>query len=305
MTVTVVSRRSLETDAFLARLEEVNIQYEGRAARPADANQLRREHDPEYVARVLDGWCEEWTGRRPDFGLAAAEQAGCSLEAAKLLWREKRRRIFCPDGGRVHAGYLTSDRLCVFNDVALGAGFLARREVRTAIVSLDGLYSPGLEASVAVQPLVMSVSIHDDQPDADHDAPQLGIHNLCMAEDSGDDQLLMAVDHAIELCSRFMPDALLLVVGAAGHEDDEHTTLRYTLGGYYEATIRFARFADEICAGRMIGFGGQSSPANLWPSSIWAAATHAMGVPYMTQGPKQIASLDEPTPEYSGLRLVE
>lgn len=255
---------------------DIAIELDNRCARRATVSELTHVHDLIYVLAAINGWSEEWVGRRVDMGAASLKIAGAALQAAAMIWRGTAHRVFIPAGGRVHANLATSDRLCVFNDVALAAKWLSRRRISTCIVDLDGLYAPQLEELLSSDPNVSVISVHDDTPNSDHDDSIHGIYNFTLDAESGDDALIDAVDRAIALIHGILPDVILLVAGASGHEADDLTSLNYTLDGIYEATIRVCRAADEICAGRMIAFGGAGSQYESVTPAIWTAVTHAL-----------------------------
>lgn len=298
MTITVVGDPARANARYFKKLEEINLPHYLMTPRAATLNQLQTAHAVSYATQALDGWSEEWIGRRPDLGQRAAESAGAAVQGAALLHRDQARRVIVPNGGKIHAGYDTSDRGCVFNDVVMAADWLSRRGTSVAVIDLDGLYAPQAAEHLANNPLVMTVSVHDETPGKAHEHdPEHGVFNYMLAEDSGDAEMLNALDAGLLMVEAFCPETIICVVGSTGHVDDELTTLEYSLDGIYEAVLRVAITADRLCGGRMMTMGGVASAGSEWGSTIFAAATHAVNLPYLASSARRNPPRDIFTPD--------
>lgn len=281
MTIAVIGDATRANARYYKTLADIGLDFNQLQPRAATSAQLRRLHKAEYVTHALDGWSEEWVGRRPDLGLRAAEGTGAALRAASHVFFNQSRRIFVPNAGRPHAASGESDRGCVFNDIVLTASWLTRRGWKVAVIDMDGLHAPAQEAFFRFNDDVLLVSVNDDMPYADIDYPEQSVYNFLLGEGSGDTDLVNAVTRGLTVVEDFLPDVILVNVGGTGHVDDELTSLEYTMEGVYESVVRICQVADEMCGSRVIGFGGLASSGSQQHPALMAAATHAMTLPYL------------------------
>lgn len=281
MTITVVGDPTTNPRYF-RKLNEINLDVHRVAVRPASQEQLAAVHTSSYLKRTADGYSEEWVGRRPDLVARASTSAGSALRAASTVYRGDARKVFVPDAGRPHAFVDSSDRGCVYNDIALTAAWFRRRGWTVTVIDLDGLYAPALENLLRGVEGVSTVSIHEDTISAGPcQDVAAGVYRFPLNDYSDSGYFIQEVDKAVEVVNQHFPEVILLNVGVTGHDSDELTTLEFTIDGIYEAVVRISQAADEVSASRLIGFGGIASAGNEWASSIWAAATHAMSLPYL------------------------
>ena len=278
MTLTVIGNPAKANARYYSVLDTVKLDYRNVNSRRAHTNELARVHEPKYVDLVMDGYSEEWVGRRPDLAVRAAETVGSTLTAARIIDQEKARKVFVPNGGRLHASASSSDRGSVFNDAVASARWLSRRGHDVTIIDIDGLRCPATEKMIGDDEAISLVSISEE---TSYLGPAEGsCYGFNLPEGSGDWELMDAVDAAIAVVDNLLPSVIILNVGVTGHESDELTDLHYTIDGIHEAVLRISRAADRISASRVIGLGGSASAGNNWAALIWAAASYALNQPY-------------------------
>lgn len=282
MTTTVVGDPVRANARYYKKISDLGLDYRNLPPRLAGYSEICKVHSPDYVHRTNGGFSEEWVGRRPDLVVRAKESAGSALRAANSVWREDSRKVFIPGGGRPHAGYASSDRMCVYNDIAIAACWLQRRGWEVLVIDLDGLYAAPLAELLRPVPDITLVSIHEETASQRRVTDTAsGVYNFDLQAYASNYEMLEYVDSANNVIYQTLPDVVLLNVGATGHVSDELTSLEYTLDGIYEAVVRISQTADELCASRLIAFGGVSSAGNDMASTLSAAATHAMSLPYL------------------------
>jgi acetoin utilization deacetylase AcuC-like enzyme len=282
MTITVVGNPATNP-RYYRKLNEIDLTVHHVQDRRVSPEQLALVHTPSYLRSTADGFSEEWVGRRPDLTKRASHGAGASLRAASLVYRNDARKVFVPDGGRPHACPDSSDRGCVYNDLAMTALWLKRRGLAVSVIDMDGLYASCLHTMLAGITGISTVSIFETNVVATNDlfsGAMTGLQ-ISLEEGDGDNELVHAVDGVVKYLHQELPEVILLNVGVTGHESDELTTLQYTMDGIYESVVRLSQAADEITGSRIIGFGGVASAGNEWASTIWAGATHALSLPYL------------------------
>jgi acetoin utilization deacetylase AcuC-like enzyme len=230
------------------------------AATPATAEQLHLAHDPDYVAAALAGtlapeilrgiglpWSEILMARaRATVGgsLAAARSALATGFSGQLA------------GGTHHAHRAFGSGFCVFNDLAVTSlALLAEGRVnRIAILDLDVHQGDGNAAILGPNPAVFVVSLHGDRnfpfvkPPSDVD--------IGLADGTGDDAYMVALEPALEQIAAFRPDLLLYLSGADPLRSDRLGRLDLSLAGLATRDRRVFQFCRDRALPVAIAIGG-------------------------------------------------
>jgi acetoin utilization deacetylase AcuC-like enzyme len=244
-----------------------------------DRERVESVHDADYVSEVLDkyeSW--DWTGKSQDNAETALKMFAGTARLTENILEDKINIGFNPQGAKHHAAYANSSGFCVFNDMAWSA-----REFRDA--GLKPLYLDwDVHAGDGVQNLledtdIPTLSIHgsgifprgmgNHAPDMFGEThtwhnPEKHFYNWNIELGSGDDALMSALIDAERIVAQYQPDVILLATGADGHEG-EYWGMKWTLGGYAEASNLVSSWADKFLIG---GAGGYQ--AKTWTPAIWA-----------------------------------
>lgn len=237
-----------------------------------DTSLLESVHSPRYVAQTLDGWNDEWQGKRLDLGKTAALMFQGTVDCVNAI-EAGAEVAFSPQGAKHHAQWAQGSGFCVFNDMAWAAQSWAWTGERVLYVDLDAHHGDGVENLTYGITDVMTASIHDGTifPGTGHwDAPALRVYNWPLEAGSGDAQLIAAVEEALMIATRFDPTVILVAVGGDGHALDPLSSLQYSYDGYREAGTLIGEFAAFQGAGVLIGGAGGYRPKDATPTS-WAS----------------------------------
>ncbi len=193
-------------------------------------------HDADYVQRVVAG------------GLSAAEQRAIGFPWTAEMVERSRRSVGATlaacavaaaegvaanlAGGTHHAQRDRGQGYCVFNDSAIAAKALCRRQSqeRVAIIDLDVHQGDGTAAIVGTSPHIFTLSLHGSR---NYPARKVDGHiDVGLPDGTGDTAYLDALDAALaQMLARFVPTFLIYLAGADPHEDDRLGRLRLTLDG--------------------------------------------------------------------------
>ncbi len=245
------------------------------APRMAARDELAGFHTRDYLehvvrsSRIGEGWLDY--GDTPCFpGMyeAAAAVGGTALEAAARVMAGDAPRSFQPIGGLHHARRGAAAGFCVVNDVGIVVESLRRDHglQRIAYVDIDVHHGDGVFYEYEDDPDLVVVDIHEDgrflYPGTGH-AFECGVGaaegsklNLPLEPEATDAEFLHAWGAAEEFLRGQRPELILLQSGVDSLRDDPLAHLALTPAAHAHATRRLCRLANELCAGRLIVFGG-------------------------------------------------
>ncbi|HEX9092615.1 MAG TPA: acetoin utilization protein AcuC [Coriobacteriia bacterium] len=244
--------------------------------------QLLRAHDPRYVATVRSAGAQSERFFPPRAGLggddtpvfprmheAAALVAGAAVRAVDDVMGGTVTRALSVAGGLHHAHRDRAAGFCVYNDCAVGiAHALAERpDLRVLYVDIDAHHGDGVQAAFWDDPRVLTISVHETgfalYPGTGFARERGGptargsAANVAMPPDATDACYRLAFDEAVApLARRFAPGLVVAQCGADAHHSDPLTSLGLTLPGYRWLVRAIVALADELCAGRLVAFGG-------------------------------------------------
>ncbi len=228
---------------------------------PSTDGELALAHDPRYVARLSDGTLSRAEQQAIGFpwSEAMAERARRSVGATVMACRAA-----CSDGvavnlagGTHHASASRGEGFCCFNDFAVASRLMQaeRRARRVAIVDLDVHQGNGTASILATDDSVFTLSLHGarnypfSKSTSDLD--------VALADGTGDDEYLAALDSAlVALDQRFDPDLLLYLAGADVYEKDRLGRLALTKPGIAERDRRVFQWAARRRLPVAVAMGG-------------------------------------------------
>ena len=200
---------------------------------PAEPALLAGPHDPDYVARVLEGRLSAQEVRRIGLPLdavmlrrARTVSAGTLLTARLAL----EHGLACNTaGGSHHAGADYGAGFCIFNDVAVAAhALLANGAVsQILVVDLDVHQGDGTALIFEHEPRVFTFSMHAAKNFPARKAKSdLDVE---LEDGTGDDAYLAGLRDVLPpLLDRVAPDLVLYIAGVDPHKDDRLGRLALT-----------------------------------------------------------------------------
>lgn len=263
--------------AFLqeARKQGLDRRVEMRAPQSAIRSQIERFHTPAYVTYVqeaerngLDYLDNGDTPVFPDLYPASATVVGSALDGLAHVMRGECRRTFQPIGGLHHAARGRAAGFCVFSDLGVVIETL-RSEYgirRVAYVDIDVHHGDGIYYAFEDDPDLIFADIHEDggylypgtgAADETGKGRARGTKlNLPLPPGAGDAQFMEAWPRVVAHLRAFEPQFVVFQCGADGLDGDPLAHLRYTPAVHRHATRSLRHLADQLCAGRLMAFGG-------------------------------------------------
>lgn len=246
-----------------------------RAPREATRMEIERFHDHAHVERVrvlsVEGCGSIDYGDTPAYpGVydASANVVGAALEGLAQVMSGEVHRTFQPIGGLHHARRAGAAGFCVFNDCGVVIDTL-RSEYgvkRVAYVDIDVHHGDGLYYPYEDDPDFIYADIHEDgrflYPGTGHDHERgkgqgEGLKlNLPLAPGSGDKAFLSAWEHVVAHLKQHKPEFIVFQCGADSLAGDPLAHLQYTPQAHAQAARSLCALANEMCEGRIMGFGG-------------------------------------------------
>jgi len=245
------------------------------SSRPATREEIERFHTAEHVERVITlsraghGFIDYGdTPAYPGVYEAAAHVVGAALDGMKRVMKGDCRRTFQPIGGLHHARRERAAGFCVFNDLGVVTEAL-RAEYgikRVGYVDIDVHHGDGMFYPFESDPLVIYADIHEDgrflYPGTGA-ASETGKGkgegmklNIPMMPGAGDAEFLKVWPKVEALLRDKPPEIILFQCGADSIAGDPLAHLHYSPAAHAYAAKRLCLLADELCEGRMMGFGG-------------------------------------------------
>ena len=279
-------RAAIATRLIVDELGAENVRIVEPNPTAADRARIESVHSPGYVSEVLDTHrADDWVGAKEDNADAALHMFAGTARLVENMLAGQTRVAFNPQGAKHHAAYDHSEGFCVFNDMAWAAlefkaaglkplyldwdvhagdgvqNLLTATDIPTLSIHGSGIYPFGRNNHSMERSLIGTTHTwHNEQ---EH------WYNWNLAEGSGDDELMGALDEVSDLVAIYEPDVILLAAGADGHEG-EYWGMKYTLDGFVAAAERVAGFATEYTKGRVLIGGAGGYQAETWTPLIWA-----------------------------------
>ncbi len=244
-------------------------------SRPASAGEIARFHRDEHVERVhalsQRGYGSIDYGDTPAFpGVfeASSHVVGAALEGLKRVMGGECYRTFQPIGGLHHARRTGAAGFCVFNDCGVVIDTL-RSEYgvkRVAYVDIDVHHGDGLYYPYEEDPDLVYADLHEDgrflYPGTGAETERgkgggAGLKlNIPMQPGWGDGEFLREWERVEAHLRAHKPEFILFQAGADSVAGDPLAHLQYSPAAHAHAARRLCALANEMCGGRIMGFGG-------------------------------------------------
>ncbi|MGH8753530.1 MAG: acetoin utilization protein AcuC [Burkholderiales bacterium] len=258
-----------------AQRQGLDKKVEINSSKPASREQIERFHTAEHVNRVIAlskiGYGSIDYGDTPAFpGVyeATAHGVGAALDGMKLIMKGECKRTFQPIGGLHHARRERAAGFCVFNDLGVVTETL-RAEYgvkRVGYVDIDVHHGDGMFYPFEDDPDVIYADIHEDgrylypgtgaaSETGKGKAQGLKL-NIPMAPGATDAEFLKVWPQVEALLREHKPQFILFQCGADSIAGDPLAHLHYSPAAHAHAAKRLCRIADELCAGKIMAFGG-------------------------------------------------
>jgi len=245
------------------------------APRLATREELERFHTTEHVSwvklrsEVGEGYLDYGdTPAFPGVFERGAAVAGTAMAGLERVMAGEALRTFQPIGGLHHARRGRSAGFCVFNDLGVVIETLRSRfGIRgVGYVDIDVHHGDGIYYPYEADPGLIVVDVHEDgrflYPGTGH-ARETGKGeaegtklNLPLPPGATDREFLAAWEQGLAHLRRHKPEFLILQAGADGLAGDPLADLRLTPAVHARVARDLRAVADELCAGRLMAFGG-------------------------------------------------
>ena len=249
-------------------VEQSGVEAVALAARDATDEDLRRAHDPAYLAELmaLDGHhaaLDADTYLAPRSVAAARRAAGATITLVDALLGDATltsgAALVRPPGH--HATRDQGMGFCLLNNAAVGALWaLDHGLARVAIVDWDVHHGNGTQNIFWTDPRVLYVSLHEAplypgsgarEEVGQEDGAGFTL-NVPLSEGAGDAAYRLAFDEVVSpVLARFAPELVLISAGFDAHERDPLASMRLTAPGYAYMAAALARVAAASAKGRV------------------------------------------------------
>ena len=262
-------------EAIVRKLDGAGLMEDWTVPEPATRAQIEAVHSKDYADLVQnfgDGYLDADTAIHPDTHMYAKLAAGGALTAA----------LGCAEAGRPalalvrppghHAGPDYGGGFCYFNNVATAAAQLLERFERVAILDFDAHHGNGTRDIFAARRDVLYVSTHQygifpgTGPAEDvGEARGAGYTvNIPFPSRAGDASYDLAFEELIgPIVRQYLPEAILVSLGADAHYKDPLTSLGLSSSGYVSLAEKTLNLARSVAHGRVafVLEGGYNLPA--------------------------------------------
>ena len=205
---------------------------------------------------------------------AALASANLAADAAQRVIRgAPAAYAICRPPGH-HAYRERGGGVCYLNNAAIAAQQLRQDGRRVAVIDIDVHHGNGTQGIFYERDDVYFVSIHRDplnyHPYFCGYAQERGIGaglgynlNLPLPADTGDDDYLVALEHACRRLHAFQPDTLVISLGLDAHENDPFKGLCVTTEGFRRIGQRLGRLGFPCVMVQEGGYDCEHIGANL------------------------------------------
>jgi len=232
-----------------------------------DHSILEEVHDKKYLKKIslnfpkdgtqfLDGDTVVSSGSKQ----AALDAVGSIILGIDKIINKEFKNIFCsvrPPGH--HAESNKAMGFCIYNNVAVGAGYLIKKYgyTKVAIIDYDVHHGNGTQEIFYNNPNVLYVSTHQYPfyPGTGHqDEKGLfnNILNIPLDANTNNEVFFNSFDKVISKLKDFKPEFILLSSGFDAHTNDPLAQINLSSKDFYEITKRILMVANEICDGKVV-----------------------------------------------------
>ncbi|OGY42966.1 MAG: hypothetical protein A2Y67_02855 [Candidatus Buchananbacteria bacterium RBG_13_39_9] len=184
----------------------------------------------------------------------SCEAAFTAIGLSILASKQNDFAVIRPPGH--HAGKDKAFGFCLFNNIAIAAKSLVNEGKRVCILDIDGHHGNGTQSIFYSSNKVLYCSIHQQ-----NSFPHTGSIskrgrgdgfgyniNIPIAEKSGDDIFLLALEKMLPNILKFKPDIIAVSAGFDGYHQDALLNLNYSLNAFYECGVLLRKNFNNIFA---------------------------------------------------------
>lgn len=155
-----------------------------------------------------------------------------------------------------HAGKDKALGFCFFNNIAIATKLLVDKGKKVCILDIDGHHGNGTQSIFYNSNKVLYCSIHQQgsfpgtggmNEQGQGEGAGYNI-NIPIAEKSGDDVFLLALEKMLPSILKFNPDIVAVSAGFDGYYQDSLLNLNYSLNAYYECGILLRKNFNNVFA---------------------------------------------------------
>ena len=232
-----------------------------------DHSILEEVHDKKYLKEIslnfpkdgiqfLDGDTVVSSGSKQ----AALDAVGSIILGIDKIINKEFKNIFCsvrPPGH--HAESNKAMGFCIYNNVAVGAGYLIKKYgyKKVAIIDYDVHHGNGTQEIFYNSPNVLYVSTHQypfypGTGNQDEKGLFNNILNIPLDANTNNEVFFNSFDKVISKLKNFKPEFILLSSGFDAHTNDPLAQINLSSKDFYEITKRILMVANEICDGKVV-----------------------------------------------------
>jgi len=232
-----------------------------------DHSILEEVHDKKYLKKISLNFPEDGiqfldvdTVISSGSKQAALDAVGSIILGIDKIINKEFKNIFCsvrPPGH--HAESNKAMGFCIYNNVAVGAGYLIKKYgyTKVAIIDYDVHHGNGTQEIFYNNPNVLYVSTHQYPfyPGTGHqDEKGLfnNILNIPLDANTNNEVFFNSFDKVISKLKDFKPEFILLSSGFDAHTNDPLAQINLSSKDFYEITKRILMVANEICDGKVV-----------------------------------------------------
>ena len=232
-----------------------------------DHSILEEVHDKKYLKEIslnfpkdgiqfLDGDTVVSSGSKQ----AALDAVGSIILGIDKIINKEFKNIFCsvrPPGH--HAESNKAMGFCIYNNVAVGAGYLIKKYgyKKVAIIDYDVHHGNGTQEIFYNNPNVLYISTHQypfypGTGQQDEKGLFNNILNIPLDVNTNNEVFFNSFDKVISKLKDFKPEFILLSSGFDAHTNDPLAQINLSSKDFYEITKRILMVANEICDGKVV-----------------------------------------------------
>ena len=271
----------IRVEMVLDLLKDLGCQVNTELPEPVTPEMLFTIHDEDYVKTIEALSNGESKTEAEKYGLGTIDNpvalgmaegaryhTGGTLLGAKLLLKEKAKRILQLGGGFHHAHKNLAAGFCIYNDLALAIKEMTDNGWHVAYIDIDVHHADGVQEIFYTDDKVMTISLHES---GEFLFPGTGwIHelgqgmgkalklNLPLDPFTEGKSFVEVIDGIVEpALNWYKPDALVVMAGADAHFSDPLADLMLTTLDYERIFRKILGYADKYSQGRiMFTLGG-------------------------------------------------
>lgn len=257
-------------------LAELDPGWNPVAPEPATREDILTVHAERFVRRVEEASQGTLPADLDDYGLGTSDTpvfqgmdvaarwlVGGTLTAARLVSEGRARQVLQLGGGLHHAQFDRASGFCVYNDLAVATHHFLEAGMRVLYVDVDVHHGDGVQWIFYQDPRVLTLSLHESGrylfpgTGSIYEIGQgAGIGyswNLPFEPFTGNTCYLEGFERVFERAlAWFLPDVILVQVGADAHFLDPLADLMLTTHAYPRIFTRILEGAERYTEGRVL-----------------------------------------------------